>query len=417
MNRNVSEKCSILMVSCLFFCIAAVAVVSGEAQPRVPLQRLGYRDLGYPFLSQIPADGSYITSLAAAPDGQVYGATTGFRAYLFAFSPRTDQVRALGHLPGCEGIHHSLVVASDGRVVLGGGKNVIQAFPIAKRSGGGLNWVSEDLWQQVQEQYRGYEGGHLYAYRPGREDEPWRGDTPLKVEDLGIPVPGDGIYCLAIDPKREAIYGISYPRGRLFVYELKSKVTKDLGAVFRDVLFGGPDVRTLRSLPRSLVVHVDGSVYASTDAGNLLRYSPETKQIETLDVSIPGESMQVVETWAVGDGIIYGGTSEGFVFRFDPQSQQLQNLGKPLVAQRIRGLTLGKDGRLFGLGGDRHGVNLLFAHDPQAGSFDVLGSLEVDRSPYHAWRAHQFDAMVTSRDGTIFMGESDRGGHLFFYIP
>ncbi len=90
------------------------------------------------------------------PDGcNIYGATTGFRSYLFVFAPKTDQVKPLGHLPGCEGVHHSLVAGKDGRLFLGGGKNVIQPFAISRRSGGGLNWVSEDLWQQVEEQYRG----------------------------------------------------------------------------------------------------------------------------------------------------------------------------------------------------------------------------------------------------------------------
>ncbi|MFB3906206.1 MAG: hypothetical protein ACE15E_22405 [Acidobacteriota bacterium] len=382
----------------------------------MPLHRLGYRDLGYPFFSQVPADGCYITSLAASPDGHVYGATTGFRSYVFVFSPKTDQVRPLGHLAGCEGVHHSLVVGKQGRLFIGGGKNVIQPFPILKRPGGGLDRVSRDLWEQVEEQYRGYGGGHLYLYEQKQEDEGWRGDNPLKVTDLGIPVPGDGIYCLALDPDRETLYGISYPHGHFFIHEVGRGTTKDLGAVFRDVLFGGPDIRTLRSLPRDLAIDQDGFVYASADGGKLIRYNPQKQQLETLDVAIPGESMQVVEAWAVGNEVLYGGTSEGFIFRLSG-SQKLENLGKPLVAQRIRGLALGKDGRLFGLGGDRHGVNQLFVYDPQTRSYEVLGSVEVDRSPYYAWRAHQFDAMVTSADGTIFMGESDRGGHLFFFIP
>jgi hypothetical protein len=41
----------------------------------------------------------------------------------------------------------------------------------------------------------------------------------------------------------------------------------------------------------------------------------------------------------------------------------------------------------------------------------------VDRSPYYAKRAYQFDAMTVGPDGTVFCGESDRRGKLFFYIP
>jgi hypothetical protein len=398
-----------------FLLISSFVTLSAQSTP--PLHRLDCRDLGYPFFSRIPADDSYITSLAVAPDGRVYGATTGFQSYLFVYSPRTNQVKPLGHLPDCEGVHHSLVVARDGRLFLGGGKNVIQPFPIARRSGGGLNWVSEDLWQQVQEQYEGYAGGHLYSYDPAEEEAAWREDRPAKVQDLGAPVPGDGIYCLAIDPVRDVLYGVSYPRGHFFAHDVRSGKSEDLGPVFRQVIFGGPDIRTLRSLPRSLAVDKSGNVYTSADRGEVVRYSPDTRRIETLGLAIPGESMQVVEAWAVSEEFLYGGTSEGFIFRFHPGSRALENLGKPLVAPRVRGLTLGNDGRLYGLGGDRHGVNQLFVYDPESGSFLVLGSIDVDRSPYYARRAHQFDAMVTSQDGAIFMGESDRGGHLFFFVP
>ena len=332
MNSNMHKKRKILTVLSLPPFVYVLATGSFWAQPRVPLYRLGYRDLRYPLFSQIPADGCYITSLAAATDGRVFGATTGFRSYLFVFSQKTDQVKPLGHLPGCEGAHHSQVIGKDGRLFLGGGKNVIQPFPISKRSGGGFNWVSEDLWQQVEEQYRGYPGGHLYLYHPAQEEGEWRDDKPLKVIDLGIPVPGDGIYCLAIDPVKELLYGISYPHGHFFLHEIKSGSTKDLGVIFRDVVFGGPDIRTLRSLPRNLAADKDGSVYASTDGGKLLRYNPFSQQIQTLEVSLPGESMQVVEAWAVGEEVLYGGTSEGFIFRLHGRSQKVENLGKPLVA-------------------------------------------------------------------------------------
>jgi hypothetical protein len=49
--------------------------------------------------------------------------------------------------------------------------------------------------------------------------------------------------------------------------------------------------------------------------------------------------------------------------------------------------------------------------------FRDWGVLAVDRSPYYAKRAYQFDAMSTGIDGTIFIGESDRRACLFLFIP
>ena len=49
--------------------------------------------------------------------------------------------------------------------------------------------------------------------------------------------------------------------------------------------------------------------------------------------------------------------------------------------------------------------------------FRELGNFAVDRSPYYAKRAYQMDPMAIAEDGTVFCGESDRRGKLFFYIP
>jgi len=43
------------------------------------------------------------------------------------------------------------------------------------------------------------------------------------VEDLGIPVPGDGIYNLAIDRQRKTVYGLTYPTARFFSYSIAGK--------------------------------------------------------------------------------------------------------------------------------------------------------------------------------------------------
>jgi hypothetical protein len=314
-------------------------------------------------------------------------------------------------------VHHSLAVGADGVVYIGGGKNVIKQDPIKYDWGAGLDHVSEDLWIELEERYENYRGGHLYRYDPAAEARVGMAETPLKVRDLGIPVRGDGIYCLTIDPERQALYGISYPHAHFFVYDLKLGRRIDKGSIFEQVLFGGPSIRTLRSLPRELVVDGQGFVYASTDDGKIIRYDPEKGELETLDIAIPGEYMTVVDAWAKDGNVIYGGTSEGFLFRFNPTRGRIDNLGKPAVYQRIRGLTIGDDGKVYGLCGDRDYDNMLFSYDPRAGVFDVIGGINVDRSPHYAWRAHQFDAMVTGRDGTIFMGESDRKGHLFLYIP
>jgi hypothetical protein len=116
-------------------------------------------------------------------------------------------------------------------------------------------------------------------------------------------------------------------------------------------------------------------------------------------------------------GLIYGGSSDGYLFSFDPAAQKLVNLGKPRVSRRLRALTVGKDGRVYMIAGERIEPCRLFSFDPKGSGFQDLGILAVDRSPYYSWRGYQFDAMVTGADGTIYVGESERRSHLFLYIP
>jgi hypothetical protein len=60
----------------------------------------------------------------------------------------------------------------------------------------------------------------------------------------------------------------------------------------------------------------------------------------------------------------------------------------------------------------------LIAYDTQArDGFVNYSYLSVDRSPYYSKRAYQFEAIATGPDNTIFIGESDRRGKLFLFIP
>ena len=92
------------------------------------------------------------------------------------------------------------------------------------------------------------------------------------------------------------------------------------------------------------------------------------------------------------------------------------NWGKPRVERRVRAATMGKDGRLYTICGEKDNVCRLFSFRDDEGHIDY-GVLGVDRSPYYAKIAYQFDVMATAADGSIFIGESDRRAKLFIFIP
>ena len=414
-----------------FLCVVMVfwalpACSQHWVNPAFEGHRLDLRDLGYPEVNQIPAHSSAITSLVAASNGRIYGGTSGQEAYLFVYDPSINKVRHLGKLKGQPGIHHALVEDRDGSIYAGSGLNVLRSLELTKNIGNARDSISNALWADVRKPYADYAGGHLYRYHPSSGDKQvLLPDAACPAEDLGIPIPNNGIYALAINPQTRAIYGISYPDGHLFEYQIASKKFRDLGELHRKVVFHGPE-RDWRSLPRALVMGDSGKVYTSGEDGFLVYYDPALDKVQSTGLRIPGEyypvqaytGYPVVEYFAKDQtGLIYGGSSDGYLFSFDPAAQKLVNLGKPRVSRRLRALTVGKDGRVYMIAGERIEPCRLFSFDPKGSGFQDLGILAVDRSPYYSWRGYQFDAMVTGADGTIYIGESERRSHLFLYIP
>jgi hypothetical protein len=416
----------LLRIWAAILALAAALGAQHWVNPNVESHRIDLRELGYPEVNQIPANSSAVTSLLAAASGKIYGGTSGAAAYLFLYDPAINKVRHLGRIKGQQGIHHALVQDSHGSLYAGTGLNVLRPVELTRSIPNARDSISDALWADVKKPYQGYAGGHLYRYDPSTGDrEVWLPEDACPLEDLGIAVPHNGIYALAINPRADTIYGITYPDGRLFEYGLTQKKFRDLGEPDRRVVFHGPE-RDWRSLPRALVVDDAGRVYTSGEDGFLVFYDPSQDKILSTGIKIPGEyypvqaytGHPVVECFARNaKGLLYGGSSDGFLFSYDPAARQLVNLGKPRVSRRLRALTLGQDGRLYLIAGEHLEPCRLFSFDPQGGGFRDLGVIAVDRSPHYSWRGYQFDSMATGADGAIYMGESERRSHLFLYLP
>jgi hypothetical protein len=393
--------------------------------PDFETHRLDLRDLGYSEINQIPANSGAVTSLSATPGGRIYGGTSGDEAYLFFYDPAINKVRHLGKFPGEEGIHHAIVVDRDGFVYAGTGKNMFREIELSKNVKPGSGGAAATLWEDVKRPYTTYAGAHLFRYDPHSQSrQVLFPNDRCPAEDLGIAVPHDGIYALEIDPAANIIYGITYPTGHLFAYQILNKKFTDLGEIDSEVFYHGPE-REWRSLPRALVVGEGGRVYTSGKEGYLVYYDPDHGAIQSTGSRIPGEyypvqaytGHPVVEAFTkTSQGLIYGATSDGFLFSYDPQSRKLVNLGKPRVSRRVRAMAM-SNGRVYLVAGERIEPCRLFSYDPAGAGFQDLGILAVDRSPYYSWRGQQFDSMATGADGTVYIGESERRSHLFLYLP
>lgn len=357
--------------------------------------RIDLRDLGYPPADVIPNGESGVRALAVAPNGSIFGATSGKRSHLFVLDPLHGYVQPLGFLKGVSTVHRALVVSKSGDVFIGGSIGV----------------------DNNAEGYSGYAGGSLLRYSPaGHESKPIRIDQPAEVTDLGIPVKGEGIYAMAIEPGSGVVYGLTYPSGQFFSYrENKFQVH---GSVTPKA-FRGEKFEKDRMISRAIAVH--GMVaYMSGEDGYIWRFNGA--QLQKTEARLPAplgrEEYNRADAFSLdAAGALYGGTSDGYLFRMDPGTMTVENLGKPLNQYRIRGLAFAPDGRLFGVGGDDDEMARLFSYDPRRGTYEMLGFVDVNRRPHYMWQAYTIDAVAAGRDGTIYLGQNERVSKLYLYYP
>ena len=424
MNRSFA-----LMVSAGVVAFAAAGSLFAQkcVNPHFDAQRLDFRDLGYPGATEIAADSSPITALMSHDgNGKVYGATTGRSSHLFVWDARVNKVFPLGSLPkGEKGVRNCMVQGKDGRIFIGSGLSEIELLRLSREMPEGRRAIENQLWRDIKAKYKDYAGGHIYAYNPAKSDAAvYLPGAPAELVDLGIPVPNNSIYSMVMDNAGAIIYGISYPDAELFSCNVASGKIVRHGKWMEKLSYPGPE-RSWRGVPRALAVASDGKVWTSGDDGLMRFFDPRTGKFGTSAMRIPGEYWEtqacnafpvVEQLFAKDDGSLIGASSDGFIFAAYPNMDRLVNWGKPRVERRVRAATMGKDGRLYTICGEKDNVCRLFSFRDDEGHIDY-GVLGVDRSPYYAKIAYQFDAMATAADGSIFIGESDRRAKLFIFIP
>ena len=326
----------------------------------------------------IPPGECAITSLVTGPHGIVVGATSGARSHLFVCFGvgGHDSVYDMGVIKGARAVRRSLVVGADG-TVLGG----------------------------ISEAEDGKKEGGLFCV-PRREHP-----HPHKIEYLPAPVRGERVAAMAIDRGRGVAYGLSSVTGTFFAVNVKSGKVSVKGKV-----------QEIGNFSHVLVADLKGNVYGAAHLGRLFKYDPVLDEIRALPLSLPTvagrEFYNYLDSAALdpATGLIYGGGSaDGVIFVFDPEAMTIRSLGKVTAEPRCRCITVGLDGRVYGVSGETDGMGHLFCYDPEAHELRDLGI------PYatseRAWHGYEFDAACTGINGEIYLGESDRISHLFIYFP
>lgn len=271
----------------------------------------------------------------AASDGLIYyvlcseSIEEGGRMY--AFDPATKEIKLCGDLTEVcgekglktipQGKSHVNFVESNGKLYFG------------THIGYYSNVGGMEKMGIPPEGYQPYPGGHLLSFdlRTG------------KFEDYGVVPHKEGVLTMNMDTHRNIIYGITWPTGYFFRYDVGKREMKDLGRISEEGESGVKE--KYRTLCRSVAIDPEtGIVYFSTADGFIFHYNPYSDQIAPIvednlrkdyfgqyDPASPGHMgynwRQVF--WYPPHKSIYGvhGNS-GYFFRFDPEAKRVEVLDR-----------------------------------------------------------------------------------------
>lgn len=301
--------------------------------------------------------------LSAASDGNIYyvlcSQSIDEGGQMYSFNPKTDKIQHLGDLTeicGEKGLKAIVQGKSHVKFVEANGK-----LYFATHIGYYSMVDGMEKMGIPPAGYKAYPGGHLIAYDM----------TSGKFDDLCIAPHQEGILTMNMDTKRGLIYGITWPTGYFFRYDLVKKELKDIGPITGEGENGKG--ASFRVLCRSIAVNPeDGTAYMTTAEGTILRCGVGQDVIERVegedlkkdyfgvfDPSSAGSMgynwRQII--WYPADKKFYGvhGNS-GYLFSFDPAVPRIEVLDRltSKVSQRsgmndqfsygYLGFTLGPDG-------------------------------------------------------------------------
>jgi hypothetical protein len=263
--------------------------------------------------------------------------------------------------------------------------------------------------------------GHLFQTDIGQ-------DGTINIKDLGTPIPGEGIFSLIFDAEKVTLYGVSYPSGLFFKYDINTKEIK----TYKNIAVTAQQVDLLKEyelgpqnyLCKSLI-QANGLIFGSMPINSIFYFDPKNDSFHVVK-DIPEvwgrRTLGQVESWAIStNGKIYGGNAgDGQLFEIDLVTKNLKNLGKPIGMNRLRGLSFGNDGKLYGIAGSKPGYSHLFSYDDREG-FTDLGNPEFTMvapgiEQGILWRGFQLGTLTSSEDGKyIVMGEDETLSQLLIF--
>jgi len=293
-------------------------------------------------------------SVQTGPDGRIYLACciehTGGESvtvvryneetkgldYLFDMDEVTGDLRDSGRATQCK-IHYSFVPDPSSDIL----------YCATHLSGPPKGEASYNPWAAWHDPVRAFRGSYLAAYDTKKD----------KITGVDLFIPKEGCRCLCLDPERQLLFALTYPRDHFVVYNLKTKELKDMGRI-----------GSVNS--QCIFLGNNGMAYTFADNGQLIRYDIEKQKLEECPLFYPHEDCQ--SNW---HGVLYDAVKDPFqnaiyaipwkarphLIRFWPDEGEfgrIEDLGTLTQAadthlpisvniDHVGGLVFGKDGYLY----------------------------------------------------------------------
>jgi hypothetical protein len=299
------------------------------------------------FDSGFPEAHDTYNALSLASDGLLYYILSSdqmdIAGQMFRFDPESQEIKFLGDL-------NEICGESDKKSIAQGKSHVLfyeyQKKLYFSTHVGYYQLIDgmDRLPEQAPNGYDLYPGGHILSYDLETET----------FEDLALIPKGEGVVTMTTDTQRGNIFGITWPTGHFFCYQIETKQLTILDKISGNGEAGTPH-QDFRSLCRSLLVDPDtGHCYYTTIEGDIFFVDPSNMRVEKLanvhlrldyfgkyEPKAPGTMgyhwRQIF--WYEAEKVAYGvhGNS-GYLFKFDPKNQTIE------IVERITSLASKKSG-------------------------------------------------------------------------
>jgi hypothetical protein len=286
-------------------------------------------------------------ALSTASDGRLYYVLSSDKfdvaGQMFRFDPLKEEIKFLGDL--------NVICGETQKNSIAQGKSHVLFYEFQNKlffstHVGYYQLIDgmDRLPEQAPDGFDLYPGGHILAYDLQEES----------FADLAMIPNGEGVVTMVMDTQRGNIFGITWPTGRFFCYQVNERKLTLLDKISGNGEAGTPG-KDFRSLCRSLLVDEDtGYCHYTTIEGDIFYMNPFDMKINKMNVAhlrldyfgkydptLPGTMgyhwRQIF--WHSSEHVAYGvhGNS-GYLFKFDPKAQTVE------IVDRITSLPSKKSG-------------------------------------------------------------------------